>query len=383
VKARFFAFLVLSALLVAGYGVFGTTTATAEPALSGEIPMGAVWSLTGDAAVYGPSQKNAAALAVDEINKSGMLGAAKIKLMTEDDRSTKEGAIAAFDNLIKKDKVVAILGPTLSNSAKAADPIAQEAKVVVLAVSNTAGGIVEIGDFIFRDSLPESAVQPNTVKVTMDKLGYKKVAVMYGDDDVFTKSGYDVFKKVLEEKGIQVLTTETFKKKDTDFSAQLTKIKGLKPDQIIVSALAEEAAGIMSQGRQLGIPESVHFIGGNGFNSPKLAQLAGQFAEGAISGAAWFIGNDTPGNKAFVEAYKGRYGANPDQFAAQAYAGVYILAHAIKTAGSSDSKAIRDVLANIKDLDTVLGKFSINAQREPVHPPIVQIIKNGKFELFQ
>lgn len=382
-KARFLALFVVSAVLVAGYGVFGTTTATAGPALSGEIPMGAVWSLTGDAAVYGPSQKNAAALAVDEINKSGMLGAAKIKLMTEDDRSTKEGAIAAFDNLIKKDKVVAILGPTLSNSAKAADPIAQEAKVVVLAVSNTAGGIVEIGDFIFRDSLPESAVQPNTVKVTKDKLGYKKVAVMYGDDDVFTKSGYDVFKKVLEEQGIQVLTTETFKKKDTDFSAQLTKIKGLNPDQIIVSALAEEAAGIMSQGRQLGIPESVHFIGGNGFNSPKLAQLAGQFAEGAISGAAWFIGNDTPGNKAFVEAYKARYGANPDQFAAQAYAGVYILAHAMKTAGSSDSKAVRDVLANIKDLDTVLGKFSINAQREPVHPPIVQVIKNGKFELFK
>ncbi|HMK34157.1 MAG TPA: ABC transporter substrate-binding protein [Desulfomonilaceae bacterium] len=382
-KARFFASLILSALIVAGSCVFLTALATAGPGLGGEIPMGAVWSLTGDAAVYGPSQKNASLMAVDEINKSGMLGGAKIKLIIEDDRSTKEGAIAAFENLIKKDKVIAILGPTLSNSAKAADPIAQESKVIVLGVSNTAGGIVEIGDFIFRDSLPESAVQPNTVQKTMDKLGYKKVAVMYGDDDVFTKGGYDVFKKVLEEKGIQVLTTETFKKKDTDFSAQLTKIKGLNPDQIIVSALAEEAAGIMSQGRQLGIAESVHFIGGNGFNSPKLAQLAGQFAEGAISGAAWFIGNDTPGNKAFVEAYTSRYGTNPDQFAAQAYAGVYILAHAVKTANSSDSKAMRDALAAIRDLDTVLGKFSFNEKRDPVHPPIVQIIKNGKFELFQ
>ncbi len=376
-----FAFVVMMAFVLACAGTYDT--AMAGSGLTGEIPIGAVWSLTGDAAVYGPSQKNAAELAVDEINKSGMLGSAKIKLMTEDDRSTKEGAIAAFDKLIKKDKVVAILGPTLSNSAKAANPIAQDAKVIVLGCSNTAGGIVEIGDFIFRDSLPESAVQPNTIKVTMGKLGYKKVAVMYGDDDVFTKSGYDVFKKGLEDQGIQVLTTETFKKKDTDFSAQLTKIKGLKPDQIIVSALAEEAAGIMSQGRQLGIPESVHFIGGNGFNSPKLAQLAGPFAEGAISGAAWFIGNDTPGNKAFVEAYKGKYGTNPDQFAAQAYAGAYILAHAIKTAGSSDSKLVRDAMANIKDLDTVLGKLSFNAQRDPVHPPIVQIIKNGKFELFQ
>jgi branched-chain amino acid transport system substrate-binding protein len=383
VKARSIVFFVLSALLVAGYSVYGTTVANAQTGLSGEISMGAVWSMTGDAAVYGSSQKNASIMAVDEINKSGMLGSAKIKLITEDDRSTKEGAIAAFDNLIKKNKVIAILGPTLSNSAKASNPIAQESKVIVLGVSNTAGGIVDIGDFIFRDSLPESAVQPNTIQLTMDKLGYKKVAVMYGDDDVFTKSGYDVFKKVLADKGIQVLTTETFKRKDTDFSAQLTKIKGLNPEQIIVSALAEEAAGIMTQGRQLGIPESVHFIGGNGFNSPKLAQLAGPFAEGAISGAAWFIGNDTPGNKAFVEAYNARYGSNPDQFAAQAYAGVYILAHAIKSAGSADSKAVRDALANIKDLDTVLGKFSMNEKRDPVHPPVVQIIKNGKFELFQ
>jgi branched-chain amino acid transport system substrate-binding protein len=361
----------------------GVHNGAAAAGLTGEVPLGAVWSLTGDAAVYGPSQKNAAELAVDEINKSGMLGSAKIKLFTEDDRSTKEGAIAAFEKLIKKDKVIAILGPTLSNSAKAANPIAQESKVIVLGCSNTATGIVEIGDFIFRDSLPEYAVQPNTIKTTMDKLGYKKVAVMYGDDDVFTKSGFDVFKKGLEDQGIQILTIETFKKKDTDFSAQLTKIKGLNPDQIIVSALAEEAAGIMSQGRQLGIPATVHFIGGNGFNSPKLAQLAGPLAEGAISGAAWFIGNDTPGNKAFVEAYKAKYGANPDQFAAQAYAGVYILANAIKAAGSADSKAVRDSMAKIKDLDTVLGKFSFNEKREPVHPPIVQVIKNGKFELFK
>ncbi len=175
-KSRIFVFSVLSALCLVGIGATGTLMATAGTGLSGDILIGAVWSLTGDAAVYGPSQKNAAALAVDEINKSGMLGAAKLKLMTEDDRSTKEGAIAAFDRLIKKEKVIAILGPTLSNSAKAADPIAQDAKVVVLGVSNTAGGIVEIGDFIFRDSLPEFAVQPNTIKVTMDKLGYKKVA---------------------------------------------------------------------------------------------------------------------------------------------------------------------------------------------------------------
>ena len=211
-KARFFLFPTILMLLFACFAAIDVSSATAASAntLSGEIPIGAVWSMTGAAAVYGSTQKNASELAVEQINKSGMLGAAKIKLITEDDRSTKEGAITAFDKLIKEYKVVAILGPTLSNSAKASDPIAQAAKVPVLAVSNTAGGIVEMGDFIFRDSLPEMLVQPNTVKETKNKLGYKKVAILYGNDDVFTKGGYDAFKKALNDQGIQILATETF-----------------------------------------------------------------------------------------------------------------------------------------------------------------------------
>ncbi len=229
--------------------------------LSGEIPVGAVWSLTGGAAVYGTVQQNAANLAVNEINGSGLLGTAKLKLITEDDRSTREGGIAAFEKLLNRDRVVAILGPTLSNTARASDPIAQDKGVVVLGVSNTADGIVEIGNFIFRDSLPETDVQPNTIRVTKDKLGYRRVAVLYGDDDAFTKAGYDVFSKALADAGVQVVATETFKKGDTDYSAQLTKIRGLNPDAIVLSALAEEAAGIMTQARQLGIPASVPFIG--------------------------------------------------------------------------------------------------------------------------
>ncbi len=356
---------------------------TAAGGLAGEVPVGAVWSLTGAAAVYGTVQKNAADLAANEINRAGFLGSAKLKLITEDDRSTREGGIAAFEKLLNRDRVVAILGPTLSNTARAADPMAQDKGVVVLGVSNTADGIVEMGDFVFRDSLPESDVQPNTIRKTKDKLGYRRVAVLYGDDDAFTKAGYDVFSKALADAGVEVVATETFKKGDTDFSAQLTKIRGLNPDAIVLSALVEEAAGIMTQARQLGIPPSVPFIGGNGFNSPKLAQLAGSAAEGAISGAAWFISDDTPGNADFVKAYRDQYGADPDQFAAQAYTGVYLLATAMKNANSSDPRAIRDALAQLKDVPTVLGSFSFDASRNPVHPPVVQIVQDGKFTLFK
>jgi branched-chain amino acid transport system substrate-binding protein len=328
-------------------------------------------------------QRNAADLATNEINRSAFLGAGRLKLITEDDRSTREGGIAAFEKVLNRDRVVAILGPTLSNTARESDPIAQAKGVVVLGVSNTADGIVEIGDFVFRNSLPESDVQPNTVRVTRDKLGYRRVAVLYGDDDAFTKAGYDVFSKALADAGVQVIATETFKKGDTDFSAQLTKIRPLSPDAIFLSALAEEAAGIMTQARQLGIPASVPFIGGNGINSPKLAELAGSAAQGAISGAAWFIANDTPGNAEFVKAYRDQYGSDPDQFAAQAYAGVYLLATAMKHAGSSNPRAIRDAMAQLKDVPTVLGSFSFDASRNPVHPPVVQIVQDGKFTLFK
>ncbi|HRX04845.1 MAG TPA: ABC transporter substrate-binding protein, partial [Anaerolineae bacterium] len=169
---------------------------------------------------------------------------------------------------------------------------------------------------------------------------------------------------------------ETFAKGDTDFSAQLTKIAALEPEALIVSALAEEAANIMIQARQLGL--DVPIIGGNGFNSPKLAEIAGPAAEGAISGAAWNIGNPAPENQAFVDAYRAAYGGDPDQFAAQAYTATWLMATAIKNAGSADPAAIRDALAAITDFPSPLGTYSFDANRNPVHTPVVLIVKDGK-----
>ncbi len=357
-----------------------TTPAAAGGSLSGEVPVGFVFSMTGAGGPYGPSQKNGIELAVEEINASNYLGGATIRPIVEDDASKPEQAIQVFTKLINQDKVAAIVGPTLSNSAKSSDPVAQENQTVVLGVSNTAAGITEIGDYVFRNSLPESAVIPNTVKVAKEKMGLTKVAVMYGNDDAFTKAGYDVFQAALGAEGIEILTTETFAKGDTDFNPQLTKIKGTNPDAIVVSALAEEAAGIISQARQLGL--DVPIIGGNGFNSPKLAELAGEAAEGVVSGAAWLVSSEHPKNKAFVEAYRAKYGADPDQFAAQAYDGAYLIATAIKNAGSTDRTAIRDALGKITNYEGVLGTFSFEG-REPRHTPVVQVVKDGKFELYK
>ena len=260
-----------------------------------EARIGAAFSLTGAAAVYGASQQNGAKLAVDEVNEAG---AVKIDLKIEDDASDPNQGISVFQRFINQDNVAAIIGPTLSNTAFSADPEAVKAGVVVLGVSNTAAGITDMGEWVFRDSLTEGQVIPQTIAAAKTKFNLVKVAILYGQDDAFTKSGYDVFKQALADSGIEVTTTETFSKGDRDFNAQLTKILGTAPDAIVVSALAEEGAGIITQARGLGI--DVPIIGGNGFNSPKLMTGAGKSSDGVIVGAAWNSASSGAENAEFL-----------------------------------------------------------------------------------
>lgn len=348
-----------------------------------QVKLGVAISLTGDAQVYGATQRNGIQLAVEEINRANAIPGIELVPVIEDDGSKKDQGITVFEKLIKTDNAIAIVGPTLSNTAVSTNPIAQQAGVPVLGVSNTAGGIVEIGNFIFRDSLSEAQVIPGTVKTAKEKLNLKKVAIIYGNDDAFTKSGYDVFKKALEDNGIQITTTQTYAKGDTDFSAQLTEIKGTNPDAVVVSALANEGTPIVVQARQLGITKPI--IGGNGLNSPAVIKNAGQAAEGVIVGAAWNSANDSPENKKFIEAYKAKFAnAEPDQFAAQAYAGVYILAEAMRIAGPNvDRATLRDGMTKVKNVPTVLGPFSFKENRDGDHPPVVQVVKSGKFDILK
>jgi branched-chain amino acid transport system substrate-binding protein len=348
-----------------------------------EAKIGLAFSMTGAAAGYGSTQKNGVQLAVDEINAAAGTDGLKLIPIFEDDASTPQQGINVFNKFINADKVSLIIGPTLSNTAKVTNRIAQQAGVPVLGISNTAEGITEIGDFIFRDSLTEMVVIPNTIRVSKEKLKVNKVALFYGNDDAFTKSGYEAFKKALQDAGITILTEQTFAKGDRDFSPQLTQIKSMNPDAIVVSALVEEASGIVSQARKLDIPKTVPIIGGNGFNSPGLMKNAGEAAEGVIVGAAWNAISSNPLNRKFVEAYNSRFSSLPDQFAAQAYAGVYIAHQAIsKAASPNDHKAIRDALVQIKGMNTVLGTFSFTAGRDADYIPVVQVVKDGKFAVY-
>ena len=334
--------VMLGALIVSGY--------FASPSLA-QIKLGVAEALTGNAAQYGVPIRKGFELAVSEINGSGGINGSKIELVVEDEQGKKEEAINVFKKLIFQDKVLMLFGPTLSNSAQASDPVAQAAKVVVFGTSNTADGITSIGNYVFRNSVTEADIVPVTLKVAAQKTGLKKVAVLYGNDDIFTKSGYDNFRKALETLKIPVTTTETFAKGDVDFKPQLTKIKASNADAIVLSALVAEGAPAMVQARQLGIAQP--FIGGNGMNSPKVFDLAKDNSDNLWVGSPWSIENPAGENKRFIAAYQKVQSALPDQFAAQAYDAMYIVAQALRTVKltgklDADRAAVRDALPAVQ-----------------------------------
>jgi len=231
-------------------GVFLVFGVLPGPTGAAEIKIGAAEALTGNASQYGLPIRKGFELALSEINASGGINGRKIELVVEDEQGKKEEAINVFKKLIFQDKVLMLFGPTLSNSAQASDPVAQGAKVVVFGTSNTADGITSIGNYVFRNSVTEADILPVTLKIAAQKTGLKRVAVLYGNDDIFTKSGYDNFKKALQDLKIPVVTTETFAKGDVDFKPQLTKIKASGADAIVISVLVAEGAPIMVQARQ-------------------------------------------------------------------------------------------------------------------------------------
>ena len=367
--------------------------ACAGLAQAADIKIGVAEALTGGAAQYGVSIRNGFQLAAEEINAKGGINGNKIQLVIEDEQGKKEEGINVFKKLIFQDKVLMVFGPTLSNSMFAAGPVANAAKTVVFGTSNTANGITDIGPYVFRNSVMESDVLPVTVATATKHYKLKQVAVIYGNDDAFTKSGYDVFKKVLEDQKLPVTTTETYVKGDVDFKAQLTKIKASNPDAVVCSCLAEEAANIMLQARGLGI--KAPFIGGNGFNSPKLFEISKLAGEGTFVGSPWANTNPTPVNKAFVAAYMSKYNAEPNQFAAQGYDALYIAAAALK-----DLKLTGDLNADREALKNALPKATINgvtgpfkfrpAQTKSGKPggwdadqkPFIYVVKGGKFALY-
>ena len=367
------------------------------------IPIGVIVSLTGkDAEPYGLPMRRGLELAFGEINSEIGPRALRLRFIIVDNKSTEAGTIDAVQKLVDRD-VPVIVGIAISDYLEDAFPIAQAAGVIAFSPTSAAAGLSSIGDYVFRAGLATNILIRRGVAVTQRELSYTKVALIYDADDTYSVSGNTELKKVLEANGVEIVMEHPFQTQDTDFRSQLTAIKDASVDAIFISALAPEMSQIMVQGRAVGIPNTVPFIIPELSNA--VVQTVGAAAEGAITFASWDAAANTPGNTTFVQNYRDRYDREPEPWAAQSYATLYILAEAINktliriliapdlddpdaydkwaSVSSWDAATIRDVLAETQDFPTILGDFSFDPNGEAIYDPIVLIVKNGVLEVFE
>ena len=355
-----------------------------EPAWSGQrIEIGSLFSTSGIGADYGPQQLKAARLAIEQVNGEDELNGAKLTLVQRDDASDPARSASAMKGLIEKDGVLAVLGPTFSNSAVEADPVANRLSTPVLAVSNTAPGIVGDCpypcDFIFRDSLGEQTAIPANVGEAVSGTGGETAAIVHPADDPFGETTAGIAEEAFKANGIEVVAS-------TKTPAGLGLALQAKPEVLMITASSGEAAAdLIVEARSKGFTGVI--LGGNAFNSSATSRAAGRDGRGVQSAAGWFKGNGSEANREFITEYRAAWGEEPDQFAAQAYTGILILAEAIGDADlgftdlSADRVALRDAMEGV-ELDTPLGEFSFTEDRDVSQPIwIVEMDGKGGFEL--
>jgi branched-chain amino acid transport system substrate-binding protein len=386
-ELRRFAFVSMIVSLVVGLSacdelvsILSTTDIPEMEGVQGDISIGVVVPLTGvGAGPYGFSMQNGFELAKEEINNA-QLGDATISFITVDDMTTVDGAVSAFQDLADQG-VQVVVGYTYTFQVDHVFPLAEENEVVAFSSVSSGAGRSSLSQYAFRTGLATNILNPAGVKVSQARLGYTRVAIIYDEVDPYATSGYEDLSAALEEIGVEVVTTQTMQKGDIDFSEQMAAIMASEAEAVVISALSAEIVQIMSQGREAGIPSSVRYIVPD-LTANEVA-IVGDAAEGAITFINWIETSGTPGNQAFIRNYRETYGIEPDPWAAQSYATLYILAAAIARAGSTDSTAIRDALAQTMDFDTILGPFSFDPNGEANYEPIIAVVKDGQIVMFE
>ena len=377
----------VAAILIAACGSGGGSSAKV-------IKLGAILSITGAGGVYGPQSRDGMMLAVKQINAAGGVNGVQISLTVKDDASDKAQATQLAQTLIQQDQDLALLGPTLSNSALGAHPLAETLKTPILAVSTTGIHIVPDCNFpassspckyVFRDSLGEETAIPDNIQSYAADKHPKTGVLLVAQDDKFSSDGGTIVQATVGKYGITLLKTIKFNKAEADLAPYVTQAVQLHPDVIFITSLGGIPAKIMTEARKQNWKGQ--FLGGNGFNTATVSTQAGAAGTGARSGSAWYLGNNFPSNADFVAAYKAEYNKNPDQFAAQGYTAIKILADSVSRANLtySDLAGDRDKLRTAMEsvnIQTPLGPFQFTASHDVKQTVwVIAMDGNGGFTL--
>ena len=345
---------IASVALLAACGEVSTSGSnTTGNEIGKELKVGFNFEKTGEVAAYGSAEQKGAQLAVDEINAKGGADGKKI--------------------VVTQSKVNALVGPATSGATAAAVANAGKAGVPLVTPSATQDDLTKGQDYLFRATFIDSFQGKIIAKYTTDNLKAKKVVLYYDNSSDYAKGIAEAFKK--SYKG-EIVATETFQSKDTDFQAALTKIKDKDFDAIVLPGYYTETGKIVNQARGMGIKQPI--IGGDGFSDAKFVEQATPAAATDIYYVAGFSteGEMTDKAKKFVEAYKAKYNEEPSMFAALAYDSVYMVAEASK--GAKNSVELKDNLAKLKDLEGVTGTMSIDKNHNPVKSALMIGLKDGK-----
>lgn len=346
-----------------------------------DIKIGGNLELTGGIATFGQSTANGIKLAIKEINAAGGVLGKQLTFVSADNKSEPSESTNAITKLITQDKVVTVLGAVASSNTLAASQVAQDNKVPFISTSSTNPKVTvdggKIKDFAFRVCFIDPFQGTVMANFAGKSLKAKTAAIYIDNSSDYSKGLAQFFEESFVKNGGKIVSKEAFLQKDQDFKATLTKIKATNPEVIFIPGYYEEVGKIVKQARELGI--TVPLLGGDGWDSPKLVEIAG--AEALKNG--FFSNHYSPEDKdprvvKFVETYKKEYGQVPDALAALGYDAALMAADAIKRANSTEPGKIKEAIAKTKNLQGVTGMITLDANHNPVKSAVVIEMKEGK-----
>lgn len=363
---------------------------SAPSAAQGEIKIGALIPLTGFVSGFGQQQQIAIQQAAEEINKSGGILGKKLNIVVYDEESKGEKSILGFRKLVTQDQVLAVIGPFLSTSCEVTFPLANRHKTVSISASAGKAGLAENNrPFAFVNFTTDQETMPSAIKHWQKQHNIKTVAIVTDIKDALNKAtGTIVMPKLLADTGITVIGTSEFVTGEMDFSAHVSKFKGLNPDGIVISCTIADAAGFVKESRKQGL--KTPFIGGVAIQATKFLELAGPDANGTVTGASFYVDSADAMVRNFVKEYRKRYGdRDPIPQAAAMYETVYMLKHVIEKTGvtnksselEADREKIQKSLAGLKDFKGVTGTLTMNTGGTITKGAYVLVAKDGKWVL--
>jgi branched-chain amino acid transport system substrate-binding protein len=360
----------------------GLMLAASAPAFAEEIVIGAQYPLSGPlASIASPAVRIGTEIAVKRVNDAQLAGKGNtIKVLIEDNAGDVKQAITLMSRFAVADRVIAAAGVVGSAMSLPTAPVANANKTPLLAIASSPA-VALSGPWSFN--IVETPATQTTAlgALAIDQLHVHNIALVYDRGNDASVRLRDILAKIFKDRGVNVVSTDGIGATETNFSGVATKLANEKIDAIFIDSIPQVSANFIIQLRQAGLDPTIRVICGGQVSTPAFLRLVGDAGEGIYYIADYFPGMANDENKYLVDAYRKRTGIDPDQFAAWAYTGILLIAHAIDNAGPNpDREKVRDALAKIKNVVTPLGdgSFSFDANRSPTYPVLPIRVVGGK-----